>query len=77
MSEERKIRWIEDNPFESCGETIIVSEQHVMHSSAGFYIGRMCKTVGGKLDGFTEPYNRGTDYMTEEEANELFQALNE
>ena len=45
------------------GETMKVSEPIVMASAAGWYVGKICKT-----DGFIEPFDRFTEYMTQEEA---------
>ena len=57
---------IEDINFEkinSYGEMIEVSEPIVMASAAGWYVGAICKE-----DGFIQPYDRYTQYMTKEHA---------
>ena len=57
---------IEDINFEkinSYGEMIEVSEPIVMASAAGWYVGAICKE-----DGFIQPYDRYTEYMTKENA---------
>ena len=61
---------IEDIKFEkinSYGEWIEVSEQIVMASAAGWYVGKVCRDYyeGG---GFVQPYDRFTEYMTQESA---------
>ena len=45
------------------GETMKVSEPIVMASAAGWYVGAICKE-----DGFIQPYDRYTQYMTKEQA---------
>lgn len=74
MSKE-KIIWKEEQK-ESCGEIIVLSIYSVMHSAAGHYVGRFCKTVGGQFDGFIEPYDRLTDYMTYTQAVNTLKSLN-
>ena len=57
---------IEDINFEkinSYGEMVEVSEPIVMASAAGWYVGAICKE-----DGFIQPYDRYTEYMTQEKA---------
>ena len=57
---------IEDINFEkinSYGEMIEVSEPIVMASAAGWYVGAICKE-----DGFIQPYDRYTQFMTKEQA---------
>ena len=57
---------IEDINFEKIntyGEMIEVSEPIVMASAAGWYVGAICKE-----DGFIQPYDRYTEYMTQEKA---------
>ena len=48
------------------GETMKVSEPIVMASAAGWYVGAICKDPD--CDGMIVPYNRYTDYMTQENA---------
>ena len=45
------------------GEMMEVSEPIVMASAAGWYVGAICKE-----DGFIQPYDRYTEYMTQESA---------
>ena len=45
------------------GEELEVTEAIVMASAAGWYVGKVCKE-----DGFVQPYDRFTEYMTQEEA---------
>ena len=57
---------IEDINFEkinSYGEEMMISEPIVMASAAGWYVGAICKE-----DGFIQPYDRYTEYMTQEKA---------
>ena len=42
---------------------LTISELKVMHSAAGYYIGRSCFD-----EGFEEPYSRESGYMTKEQA---------
>ena len=44
------------------GEMMEVSEPIVMASAAGWYVGKVCRE-----DGFIQPYDRFTEYMTQEE----------
>ena len=48
------------------GETMKVSEPIVMASAAGWYVGAICKDPD--CDGMIVPYNRYTEYMTQENA---------
>ena len=62
---------IEDINFEkinSYGEMIEVSEPIVMASAAGWYVGAICKE-----DGFIQPYDRYTEYMTQESAQKCLE----
>ena len=71
---EKETEWL-DEQIESLGETIVLSTLSVMHSAAGWYIGCLCKTVGGKHDGLIELYNRVTGFMSYEQATKQFQTL--
>ena len=54
----------DDIQFNDVGDNLFVSEELVMASNAGWYIGAICKE-----DGFYEPYDRYSDYFaTSEEA---------
>ena len=60
----KNIKDIEFNTVTMYGETMEVSEPIVMASSAGWYVGKVCK---GEF--CVEPYDRFTDYFaTPEEA---------
>ena len=49
-----------------------VSEDIVMASAAGWYVGAICKSP--ELDGMIEPYDRFTHYVsTPEEAQKLLE----
>ena len=65
---------IEDINFEkinSYGEMIEVSEPIVMASAAGWYVGKVCRE-----DGFVQPYDRFTEYMTQESAQKCLESFN-
>ena len=65
MQIQKKIEDIKFTPMTVFGEEMEVSEDIVMASAAGWYVGAICKT-----DGFVEPFDRFTDYFaTPEEAN--------
>ena len=59
----KNIKDIEFNTVNVYGEEMEVSEPIVMASAAGWYVGKVCKE-----DGFVQPYDRFTEYMTQEEA---------
>ena len=59
----KKIENINFEKINSYGEMIEVSEPIVMASAAGWYVGAICKE-----DGFIQPYDRYTQYMTKEQA---------
>ena len=59
----KNIKDIEFNTVTMYGETMEVSEPIVMASAAGWYVGKVCKE-----DGFVQPYDRFTEYMTQEKA---------
>ena len=59
----KKIENINFEKINSYGEMIEVSEPIVMASAAGWYVGAICKE-----DGFIQPYDRYTEYMTKEKA---------
>ena len=53
------------------GEEMEVSENIVMASAAGWYVGAICKEGG-----FIQPYDRYTDYFaTPEEAAKVLEAM--
>ncbi len=52
------------SPADVDGSTYMeISEPIVMASAAGWYVGKVCKE-----DGFVQPYDRFTEYLTQEEA---------
>ena len=59
----KDIKDIEFNKINSYGEWIEVSEPIVMASAAGWYVGSIDNS-----EGFIQPYDRYTDYMTKESA---------
>ena len=59
----KNIKEIEFNTVTMYGEEIELSEPIVMASAAGWYVGKVCKE-----DGFVQPYDRFTQYMTQEQA---------
>ena len=58
----KNIKDIEFNKVTMYGEEIELSEPIVMASAAGWYVGKVCKE-----DGFVQPYDRYTEYMTQEQ----------
>ena len=68
------IKW-SNNSFVASGDTLLLSELMVLKSAAGYYIGYLCKTVGGEYDGLVEPYDRLTDYMSYEQATKRLQTI--
>ena len=59
----KNIKDIEFNDTNVYGTWMPVSEPIVMASAAGWYVGAICKE-----DGFIQPYDRYTEYMTKEQA---------
>ena len=59
----KNIKDIEFNTVNVYGEEMEVSEPIVMASAAGWYVGKVCKEAG-----FVQPYDRFTEYMTQEKA---------
>ncbi len=59
----KNIKEIKFNTVTMYGEEIELSEPIVMASAAGWYVGKVCKE-----DGFVQPYDRFTQYMTQEQA---------
>ena len=60
---------IEDIKFTNCnvyGTEMPVSENIVMSSAAGWYVGAICKDPD--CDGMIVPFDRYTEYMTQESA---------
>jgi len=62
----KNIKDIEFKKINSYGEWIEVSEPIVMASAAGWYVGAVCKDPD--CGGMIVPYNRFTEYMTQEKA---------
>ena len=66
MQIQKKIKDIKFSYQNVYGETMKVSEPIVMASAAGWYVGAICKDPD--CDGMIVPYNRYTEYMTQESA---------
>ena len=64
----KNIKDIEFNKVDVYGEEMMISEPIVMASAAGWYVGKVCKE-----DGFVQPYDRFTEYMTQEEAQKCLE----
>ena len=62
----KNIKDIELNDTNVYGTWMPVSEPIVMASAAGWYVGAVCKDPD--CGGMIVPYNRYTDYMTQENA---------
>lgn len=72
MQIQKKIEDIKFTPMTLFGEELEVSEDIVMASAAGWYVGAICK----EDDGFIQPYDRYTDYYaTPEEAAKVLEAM--
>ena len=72
MQIQKKIEDITFTPMTLFGEELEVSENIVMASAAGWYVGAICK----EDDGFIQPYDRYTDYYaTPEEAAKVLEAM--
>ena len=72
MQIQKKIEDIKFTPMTVFGEEMEVSEDIVMASAAGWYVGAICK----EDDGFIQPYDRYTDYFaTPEEAAEVLETM--
>ena len=72
MQIQKKIEDITFTPMTLFGEELEVSENIVMASAAGWYVGAICK----ENDGFIQPYDRYTDYYaTPEEAAKVLETM--
>ena len=72
MKVQKKIEDIKFTPMTIFGEEMEVSENIVMASAAGWYVGSICK----ENDGFIQPYDRYTDYFaTPEEASKFLEVV--
>ena len=72
MQIQKKIEDITFTPMTVFGEEMEVSENIVMTSAAGWYVGAICK----EDDGFIQPYDRYTDYYaTPEEAAKVLETM--
>ena len=67
MQIQKKIEDIQFTPVTVFGEEMEVSENIVMASAAGWYVGAICKEGG-----FIQPYDRYTDYFATPEEAEKF-----
>ena len=71
MQIQKKIEDIQFTPMTVFGEEMEVSEDIVMASAAGWYVGAICKEGG-----FIQPYDRYTDYFaTPEEAEKFLEVV--
>lgn len=71
MQIQKKIEDIQFTPVTVFGEEMEVSENIVMASAAGWYVGAICKEGG-----FIQPYDRYTDYFaTPEEAEKFLEVV--
>ena len=71
MQIQKKIEDIKFTPMTVFGEEMEVSENIVMASAAGWYVGSICKEGG-----FIQPYDRYTDYFaTPEEASKFLEVV--
>ena len=71
MQIQKKIEDIKFTPITVFGEEMEVSENIVMASAAGWYVGAICKEGG-----FIQPYDRYTDYFaTPEEASKFLEVV--
>ena len=71
MQIQKKIEDIKFTPMTVFGEEMEVSEDIVMASAAGWYVGAICKEGG-----FIQPYDRYTDYFaTPEEAEKFLEVV--
>ena len=71
MQIQKKIEDIKFTPMTVFGEEMEVSEDIVMASAAGWYVGAICKEGG-----FIQPYDSYTDYYaTPEEAAKVLEAM--
>ena len=74
MQIQKKIEDIKFTPMTVFGEEMEVSEDIVMASAAGWYVGAVCKDPD--CGGMVVPYDRYTDYYaTPEEAEQLLEAV--
>ena len=71
MKLQKKIEEIKFTDCDVWGTVMPVSENIVMASAAGWYVGAICKEGG-----FIQPYDRYTDYYaTPEEAAKVLEAM--
>ena len=74
MQIQKKIEDIKFTPMTVFGEEMEVSEDIVMASAAGWYVGAICKDPD--CGGMVVPFDRYTDYYaTPEEAEQLLEAV--
>jgi len=68
-----EIRWVSETKCD--GATLLISAYCVMHSGAGYYIGRYSKDLDGECKGMIGPWDRNSGYYRTKENAE--QALKE
>ena len=66
----KEVEW-EGKEIIDDGDRLVISRLAVLRSNAGYYIGRLCKTMSGEYAGLVEPYERESDYFKTEEGAEL------
>ena len=71
----KNIKDIEFNDTNVYGTWMPVSEPIVMASAAGWYVGAICKDPD--CDGMIVPFDRYTDYMTQENAQKCLDTSSE
>jgi len=74
-----EIKW-ENEEFVFCGDTMVISEVSVLESAAGWYIGRLCKTIkcadNNMRPGCIQPYYRLSGYMSYDHCVKLLKTIN-
>ena len=68
----KEIKFVDTNVW---GTEMPVSEPIVMASAAGWYVGAICKDPD--CGGMVVPFDRYTDYMTQENAQKCLDTSNE
>ena len=68
----KEIKFVDTNVW---GTEMPVSEPIVMASAAGWYVGAICKDPD--CDGMIVPFDRYTDYMTQENAQKCLDTSSE
>ena len=74
MQIQKKIKDINFTTVNLFGQEMPVSDPIVMASAAGWYVGAICKDPD--CDGMIVPFDRYTDYMTQENAQKCLGSFN-